>query len=90
MKIENYADILNLNIVVTRHANQDNRYSASFANVEIKEAPDSPTHIGAYGNGKTPNKAIKAYVDEIKGKWLLVGRDKGVSVPMDLDHPTKE
>ncbi len=46
------------------------RYSASFRNCEIKEAA---ILISAFGNGKTPNEAIRDYANEISLRRIVIG-----------------
>lgn len=45
------------------------RYYASFKSAEVK---DGPVLIGKYGNGKTPEEAIKEYAKEIDMKILVI------------------
>jgi hypothetical protein len=72
MNIEEYADALNLQLDITRHANQGNRYTASFEHCEIKDSAESSVLSSAYGNGYSPATAIEDYAKKIKGKLLVV------------------
>jgi hypothetical protein len=72
VNIEEYADVLNLDMEITRYPNQSNRYSASFSNCEIKEDAGDGFLTSAYGNGTTPWLAIEDYVDKIRGKVLVI------------------
>ena len=46
------------------------RYLAEFKNVEVR---DGSMLWGAYGNGNTPEEAIKDYAAKILGKYLVFG-----------------
>jgi len=71
MNIEEFADIINRDIIITRYACQDNRYSVSFENCETKENEYDACLTSAHGNGKSPDEAIENYVDKIRGKFLI-------------------
>ena len=68
MTIEDYADIVNVYLIIRRYCNQDNRYSAEFENAEIKEGG---CLAGVYGNGKTATEAVLNYVEQIRGKRIV-------------------
>lgn len=88
MTITEYADSLNVDIEIIYYHNQ-NRYSAAFKGAEIS---DSGCLIGAYGNGSTPNDALKDYVDRIKGKSIVFNaysdRRRTYEVPQSLSVKT--
>jgi len=71
MKITEYADALGFEIDIKYYPNQGNRWSAQFANCETKDSKESSTICGTYGDGKTPDEAIRNYVDRIRGKYLV-------------------
>lgn len=73
MTVEEYADALNLELEIRRYPNQDGRYTAQFANCDMKERADDGCLTGAYGNGKSPSQAIADYIQQIEGKILVVG-----------------
>jgi len=85
MNIEEYADALNVDLIIRRYCNQDNRYMAEFENAEIKEG-NCPN--GIYGSGKTAAEAIVDYVEQIKGKRIIfnAGHEnrREYNVPKDL------
>lgn len=58
------------------------KYTAKFKGVEVKSGL---TLEGAYGNGMTPEDAIKDYCSEISGEWIVInayGNDrKMICVP---------
>lgn len=68
MTIEEYADVLNVELVVRRCANQENRWMADFESCEIK---DGVILSSSYGDGKSPDKAIDSYVEKIRGKRIV-------------------
>jgi hypothetical protein len=72
MNIEEYADALNLQLEITRYANQGNRYSARFDGCETKDGPEDGCLTSTYGNGYSAFTAVEDYVKKIKGKILVV------------------
>lgn len=72
MTIEELADILGVNLVIRRYANQNNRYTAEFERTEIKIQKESVFFYGEHGTGKTPQEAISDYAKKIRGKWLVI------------------
>ena len=68
MNIYELADILNVQLIVTRYANQESRFSAKFEQCETK---DGGCLCSEYGNGKTATEAINKYSDAIAGKLLV-------------------
>ena len=72
MKVTEYCDALNLEIRLTYYPNQNGRWTASFVSCEVKESPDAFVLSSAYGDGRSPEGAIAAYVERIKGRILVV------------------
>ena len=72
MTATEYCDALNLEIHLTYYPNQRDRWTASFGRCEVKDVPDSVFLCAAYGNGETPQLAIRDYIDKIRGKMLVV------------------
>ena len=68
MTIFDFADSINKNLVITRHSNQDERYTASFERSEVK---DGCALIGEYGQGNSPLGAVIDYWNKIQGKRLV-------------------
>ena len=68
MNVYELADVLNVQLVVTRYPNQSNRFSAQFERCETRE---NGCLRGEYGNGKTATEAINNYSDAIAGKTLV-------------------
>jgi len=68
MTIYEFADVIGHSLVITRYANQNNRFSASFEYCDIKQGS---MLMGEYGNGKTPQEAINNYKNLIIGKTLV-------------------
>jgi len=71
MNIQDYADALNLEIRLTRYANQNNRWIAQFERCDTKDDAASCVLTSNYGSGVDPHSAIGDYVDEIRGKILV-------------------
>lgn len=72
MNIEEYADILNLELRILRYPNQGNRYCAAFERCETKEDAGSNMLTSNHGNGKSPAEAIEDYLTQIRGRLLVV------------------
>lgn len=68
MTIFEFADIIDKDIVITRYANQEGRFSAQFDCCETKQGA---CLCGDYGNGKTPAEALNNYKNKIVGKTLV-------------------
>ena len=56
------------NLIFRRYANQNNRYTVSFENCEIKEGL---ILASKYGQGKSLNEALLDYINQIKGQILV-------------------
>lgn len=70
MNIMEYADILNLEIVIRYYPNQDCRFSTHFDGVELKEGC---MLASASGEGETPEKSMADYIRKIAGKLAVKG-----------------
>jgi hypothetical protein len=70
--VEEYADALNLELMIIRHANQFNRYVARFHNTETKENFQSCILSSTHGNGSSADGAVRDYAEKIRGKVLVV------------------
>jgi hypothetical protein len=68
VRLEDYLDTLNVDFELRRYPNQNNRWTASFDYCEIKEGA---VLRSAYGNGSTPETAIKDYIREIRGHKIV-------------------
>lgn len=68
LDIFDFADIICVDIKITRYANQNNRWTAKFERTEIR---DNGVLRGVYGNGTSPRTAIEDYIKKIKGKLLV-------------------
>ena len=68
LDIFDFADIIRVDIKVTRHANQNGRWTAEFERTEVK---DGCVLRGVYGDGTSPRTAIEDYIKKIKGKLLV-------------------
>ena len=89
MNLREYGDILNLELRMTGYPNQDGRWTASFYGCETKTSRSSSILTSEYGNGKSPQEALEAYVAAIRGKILVVNAECGkdrreYEVPMSL------
>ena len=72
MTLEEFSDILGVNLEITRYANQENRYTASFEHTEVKESRNSGILCSSYGDGNTPECAMNDYAGKISNKWLVL------------------
>jgi hypothetical protein len=68
MTIYELADLLSVELIVTRYQNQDGRWSAHFERCEVAEGS---CLVSAYGDGKTPEEAIQNYCQKIAGQRLV-------------------
>lgn len=71
MNIFEFADICDLQVEVKRYPNQNNRWTAKFNLVSVREAGGL---VSVYGDGKSADAAIREYWDTISGKKLYIGR----------------
>jgi len=71
MKVTEYCDACNLQLIVTYYPNQRGRWSADFDRCETKENFESSALTGTHGNGNSPSEAITDYVRKIRGKILV-------------------
>jgi len=74
VNLEDFANEHNLTMLVserdiTAQALSMSNYTAKFKGVEVKKGL---TLEGAYGNGMTPEEAIKDYCKQISGQWIAV------------------
>lgn len=72
ISIYDLADILNLEIEIRRFPNQNGRYMAKFHGVHTANNETDGCMTGTYGNGKTPEEAVREYAREIQGKVLVI------------------
>ena len=82
------ADILGINLEIVRYPNQNNRFSCSFERSEAKKNKDDIFLTGTYGNGRSPQAAMRDYVRNIRGLLLIINayspNRKEFQVPTDL------
>ena len=72
MTLTEFADILGVDIEITRFANQNERWIARFKRVETKVHRSDSVMTGTYGNADSPYSAMEDYVQKIRGKWLVI------------------
>ncbi len=72
MTIGELADILELELIIRRYPNQQGRYCAKFEGAEIKEDKHSSILISVHGNAYSPLGAIDNYINDIRGKWMVI------------------
>jgi len=77
MTIEELADILRIDIIVKRYADQDGQYIAYFEGVEIKASQDGLVLVDEYGTGINPQEAIDDFAKRISGKLLVIDSNEG-------------
>ncbi|MFH2143070.1 MAG: hypothetical protein ABIJ97_11640 [Bacteroidota bacterium] len=76
MTIEEYCDVINVDLIVTRFHNQNERWIALFEHCEVK---DGIMLVGVCGNAHTPQEAVRDYIQQIKGKKIVfnsMGKDR--------------
>jgi len=88
MTIEEFGDVMGVDLIIRRYANQQNRYMCQFEYAEVKKYKGEPGLRGLYGTGKCASEAVQDYVTIIKGKWLVINamtdRRKEFGVPDSL------
>jgi hypothetical protein len=90
MNINELSDIMGVDLILRRYANQGKRWIAQLEHVDIKEHRESSEWEDTYGNANSPDEAIADYVNKIRGKVLLVHaftrkRRKEFDVPASLE-----
>jgi len=95
MTISEFADMHDLNMVVReRHTGHgDNSLPRFYASFEHSEVSDRCMLIGKYGDGDTPEEAIKDYAKEISEKKLVLNAYRKnrveIQVPCLLDEESR-
>ena len=74
MNVTDYADVINGELNITNHHNQNKRWSADFDGAEIEQRGHLLTH---YCNGNTPRGALENYLEEIRGKTIVFDAASG-------------
>ncbi len=86
MNFYDWLDALNLQLVIKRYAQQNERWTAGIDRAEIKE--DSIL-IGFYGSGYSAETATENYMNGIKGKILIMNAMSAarqeIKVPVNLN-----
>jgi hypothetical protein len=67
MKLADYCDAINADLILRRYSAQNGRWTASFDRCEVKEG-----HMlsSEYGNADTPEAAMADYCKKIAGKRI--------------------
>lgn len=85
MNIYDLSDIIERDLVITRHSGQGRRFTAQLEDTWIS---DDGMLIGSYADGKTPERAVEKYVSLVKGKRIAVENGTNAkryyTVPQDL------
>lgn len=85
INILDFADIINIKLIVERHPNQNGRWTASFENSEIKNSEQDICLRSIYGDAISPELAIMNYSNEISGKILVINsmtdKRKDLNIP---------
>ena len=69
MTIFELGDMFDMDLVITKYANQKDRWVASFSGLEIKEDKESSILASSYGDSNSPYHAIEQYRNSIQGKY---------------------
>jgi len=72
MNIQEYCDILNIEINLKYYPNQNGRWCANFDHCEFKDTASSRILASTYGNGFTPQAAIEDFLEQIRGKLMVI------------------
>lgn len=84
MKLDDYCDAINVDLVVRRYASQNNRWCARFDRCEVK---NGSLLSSEYGNGVTPEGAIEDYLKKIAGKRIIL--DAGTTNRREFTVPER-
>jgi hypothetical protein len=71
MNFYDYADALELQIVIRRRTPWDEVSSKWYAKFDGVETTDGTFLKGEFGNGRTPEEAIGDYINQIRGKRIV-------------------
>lgn len=71
MRLDEYADTLNLTLRILRYPNQNERWVASFDDCETKDDMSSCILASTYGEGGCPETAVEDYLRQIRGRILV-------------------
>lgn len=71
MTLTEFADVIGRNIIIKYYANQ-NRYAVSFEHSDTLRYKGDCIITGPFGNGVSVQEAMQDYVDDIKGKILVL------------------
>jgi hypothetical protein len=91
MTIIEYADMIRTDLVIRKHHNQCQRWTASFEHAETKRGDVDIMLTSTCGEGDTANQAINNYIDEIKGKVIVLNSTsktnrKEFGVPSTIEY----
>lgn len=90
MTIYDIADLMDVEIIITRFANQKDRWICQFKNCDTKDRSDEPILTGTYGTGNDPASAIVNYVLAIRSKILVFNaadpnKRRELKIPKNLE-----
>ena len=69
MNLDEFLDVIQCDLSLTRYNCQNDRWSASIKRCEIS---DDGFLIGRFGNGHNPDDAINDYIKKIRGKVIVI------------------
>lgn len=69
ININEYCDLIGVNLVINYYHNQNNRWCANFDKCEIKQGD---LLISTFGDGNSPIEAINEWINKIKGKTMVL------------------
>jgi hypothetical protein len=76
MKLEEYADAINVDLIVQRHANRvanlENVHLPWTAELENVELKGDGTLVSLFGNGENPAQAMSDLVSQMRGNTIVV------------------
>lgn len=83
--LEQFAEIIGVDIELRRYAGQNGRWSAQLERTEVK---DGGCLVGAYGDGASPQSAMANYATRLAGQRIVVNaysdNRREFNVPEDL------
>lgn len=74
MRLEEFADIIGVNLEITYYANQEGRFCTHLANTTVR---DGVMNCYVFGNGKDYEESARAYASRIRGTTIVVSANNG-------------
>jgi hypothetical protein len=74
MTIEQFSDLIGVDLIITYYANQENRFCCHFKDTAIKE---KGLLRYTHGNGNSYKMAVDDYIERIRGETIVTNAYSG-------------